>query len=229
MFENNSPTPYSSTSKVGIEPTFFGKVMSFFAMGMLSSVIGIFIAQKYLIIVFLNAPFLMWGLFIAELALIFTSRKWSTKVPLNRFLFALFTFISGVTLAPLISLVAAMPEGVPMITKALAATVLMFGATGLVGWTTKIDLSGLRGFLIMGIIGMIIVGVAGLFFPWGNTFELIFSGAGVILFSAFTMYDFQKIKKYPEDRYVDAALALYLDIFNLFIYILRFIMAFNRR
>jgi len=50
-----------------------------------------------------------------------------------------------------------------------------------------------------------------------------------VLFSAFTMYDFQKLKHYPEDRYIEAALNLYLDIFNLFLYILRLIMALNRR
>ena len=81
----------------------------------------------------------------------------------------------------------------------------------------------------MGIIGMIIIGVIGIFVPWGNTFEIVFSGAGVLIFSGFIMYDFQKIKEYPQDRYIEAALSLYLDIFNLFIYVLRLIMALSSR
>jgi FtsH-binding integral membrane protein len=55
--------------------------------------------------------------------------------------------------------------------------------------------------------------------------EMIYSGIGVLLFAGYAMYDFQMIKKYPEDRYIDAAMHLYLDIFNLFIFILRLLMS----
>lgn len=220
MFENNN---MYSTVRAGITPTFFGKVMSFFALAILSSAVGVYVANYYLMDYFIQNPALMWIFFIAELALVFTSRTWSTKVPLNRFLFVAFTFITGITVAPLIAVVANTPAGVDILTKALLATGLMFTATGIFGWTTKIDLSGLRGFLMIGLIGMIITGVIGIFIPWGNTTEMLYSGAGVLLFTGFTAYDFQKIQRYPEDRYIDAALALYLDIFNLFIYILRLI------
>ncbi len=220
---------YSPNAKVGIEPTFFGKVMTFFALAIVTSAVGAYLTSTYAIQYFFEMPWLIYALFAVELILVFTSRMWSTKRPLNRLLFVLFAFITGVTIAPLLTIVAATPEGTVMLIKALVATGAMFTATAAIGWTTKYDLSGMRGFLIMGLVGMIIVGVAGIFFPWGNTFELVFSGIGVIIFSAFTMYDFQKIKNYPPDRYIDAALRLYLDIFNLFLYILRLIMALNRR
>ena len=80
----------------------------------------------------------------------------------------------------------------------------------------------------MGLIGLIITGVIGIFLPWGNTMEMVYSGFGVLLFSAYTMYDFQKIKAYPADAAIDAALAIYLDIFNLFLMVLRFLMSMNR-
>ena len=54
---------------------------------------------------------------------------------------------------------------------------------------------------------------------------MIYSGIGVLIFTGFAMYDFQKIKQFPEDRYIDAAMHLYLDIFNLFIFILRLLMS----
>ena len=104
----------------------------------------------------------------------------------------------------------------------------MFTAGAIIGRTTHRNLSGLSGFLFLGIIGMIVVGILGIFFPWGNGFEIIYSGFGVLLFSAFVMYDVQKLKHYPPDRYIDAALALYLDIFNLFINILRLMGALRR-
>jgi hypothetical protein len=133
------------------------------------------------------------------------------------------------TAAPLIGILANTPEGVTILTKALLATGFMFTATAAVGWTTKVDLSGMRGFLMIGLIGMIITGLIGIFIPWSNTMEMVYSGVGVLLFTGFIAYDFQKIKKYPEDRYIDAALVLYLDIFNLFMYILRLILSISRR
>ncbi|MFA5947766.1 MAG: Bax inhibitor-1/YccA family protein [Candidatus Gracilibacteria bacterium] len=226
---NQDNNMYSSTAKVGLYPTFFGKVMSFFGLAVLSSAAGVYITTHYFIQYFAQTPALMYVFFAVELILIFTSRIWSLSSPLNRILFVLFTFITGVTIAPLIAILAQSAEGAAMLSKALIATACMFGATALFGYTTSYNLSGLRGFLLMSLIGMIIVGIIGIFIPWGNGMEMVYSGFGVIIFSGFTMYDFQKLKNYPQDRYIEAALSLYLDIFNLFLYILRLIMSFNRR
>lgn len=230
MYEDQNQQPREEAiRKVGIEPTFFGKVMTFFSLAIFTSIAGIYVTMTYFMDFFVSYPWMIYVLFAVELGIIFTSRTWSKKRPINRFMFALFAFITGITIAPLVMMVLATPGGVGLLTKALLATAFMFTATALLGWTTKMDLSGLRGFLVMGLIGMIVISVIGIFLPWGNMFELIFSGAGILLFSGFTMYDFQKIKQFPEDRYIDAALMLYLDIFNLFIFILRFILAISGR
>lgn len=226
MFENNGmATPTSAR----FAPTFFGKVMTFFGLAVLSSALGAYLTYTYFISYFVMYPAMIYILFVVELILILTSRLWSTRSPLNRLMFVLFTFITGVTIAPIIAVLAASAGGMHILTTALLATSATFIATALLGWTTQMNLSGMRGFLMMALIGMIITGIVGIFIPWGNTFETIYAGIGVIVFAGFTAYDFQKIKNYPEDRYIDAALNLYLDIFNLFLYILRLIMALNRR
>lgn len=212
----------------GLQSTFFGKVMFAFSLGLLVSALGVYAGIYYFNQFFFTNPWLMWVVFGAELVLIFTSSKWSTQRPLNYILFSAFTFITGVTIAPLITAVIVQMQSPDLVIKAIAVTALMFTSAGLIGWTTHRSLQGLGGFLFMALIGMIIVGVVGIFLPWGNTGEMIFSGIGVLLFSAFAMYDFQMIKKYPEDRYIDAAIALYLDIFNLFLYVLRLLLAINR-
>lgn len=229
MIGNINKSPYTAYSSAKISPTFFGKVMLFFTVAIISSIAGIFVAINFLFSYFTSAPWIMFAFFAAELVLVFTSRIWSTRAPLNRFLFALFTFISGITIAPLIAIVAASPAGLVILAKALIITAFVFTAVGIVGYTTKMDLSGMRMFLFIALIGMIITGVIGIFLPWSNTFEMFYAGIGVLLFAGFTAYDFQKIKMYPEDRYIDAALNLYLDIFNLFIYVLRLLMSLNRR
>lgn len=211
--------------KTGLEPTFFGKVMAFFALAIFASAAGTFVTMKYYIHYFVENPGLMWVFFILELGIIFTSRLWSAKAPINRLIFAAFAFITGITIAPLLAVLLATPEGVAVISKALLATGLTFSAAAIFGWTTKMDLSGMRGFLTFGLIGMIIVAIIGFFIPWSSQTEMIYSGAGVLLFAGFITYDFHTLKQYPEDRYIDAALALYLDMFNLFLFILRFITA----
>ena len=222
--------PQSPTEVMGksYSMTFFGKVMSFFALAILASLAGTYVTFNFLLGYFFTTPWLIWVLFGVELIIIFTSRLWSQKTPLNRVLFAAFAFITGMTIAPLIALVAASYGGVAIIMKALLATTLTFTAAAVFGWTTHFQLSGLRGFLMIGLIGLIITGVLGIFFPWGGTMELVYSGFGVLLFTGYTMYDFQKLKRYPENMYIEAALQLYLDIFNLFLFILRLMMA-NRR
>jgi len=82
---------------------------------------------------------------------------------------------------------------------------------------------------VISLIGMIVVSIIGIFIPWGNNFEMLFSGFGVILFSGYTMYDIQQIRKNQGMMNpMDAALRLYLDIFNLFIFILRLMGAVSR-
>lgn len=216
------------TASQPLQASFYSQVMMYFGLAILSSAFGTYIGFTYIAQMIFATPALMWVIIAAELALVLTSRWWSTKRPINYFLFALFTFITGVTIVPLLASIIYTYGGPDLIIKALVATTLMFGGTAIFGWVTKMDLSGMRGFLTLSIIGMIIVAIVGIFVPWSSTFEMIFAGFGIIIFSAYTMYDIQKLKTHPQDRALDAALNLYLDIFNLFIYILRLLSASRR-
>lgn len=231
MFENNNSNYYQEMSTRGgkLQATFFGKVMWCFALAMLSSAVGVYLGMNYLLAFFMQNPLTMWLLFGAEIALIFTASSWMKNEMLAKPLFALFTMITGITIAPLLAVVASTPAGAAMIGKALFATTCVFAATGIIGYTTKRDLSGMRGFLIAGLIGLIVVSILGIFFPWGNTMELAVSGFGILIFSGFVLYDFQQIKNYPEDAYMMAAMQIYLNFFNLFVYILRFMLALSGR
>ncbi len=61
----------------------------------------------------------------------------------------------------------------------------------------------------------------------GRGSKFAYGGIGVVVFSLFVAFDMQRIKDYPDDAYIDAALNLYLDIFNLFVYVLRFILSLS--
>lgn len=115
------------------------------------------------------------------------------------------------------------------IARVFFITAGMFAAMSLYGYTTKKDLTSLGSFLFMGLIGLIIASVVGLF--WHNTmFQFLISVAGVLIFTGLTAYDTQSIKEaYTEGssaevsgkRAIFGALRLYLDFINLFLMMLR--------
>lgn len=116
------------------------------------------------------------------------------------------------------------------IAKTFFVTAATFGALSLYGYTTKKDLSGWGTFLFMGLIGLIIASLVNMFTK-SPAFDFVISSVGVLLFAGLTAYDTQKIKEmyFAGDAYevaakksVSAALSLYMDFINLFLFLLRF-------
>jgi FtsH-binding integral membrane protein len=98
------------------------------------------------------------------------------------------------------------------------------------GYTTKRDLTGFGSFLFMGLIGLILASLVGMFFQ-SSALQFVISVVGVLIFTGLTAYDSQSIKNmyYVGDdgevvgkKAVIGALRLYLDFINLFLYLLRF-------
>ncbi|MFA5829493.1 MAG: Bax inhibitor-1/YccA family protein [Candidatus Gracilibacteria bacterium] len=226
--QNLSPEEQSHFTGIAAGSSFMSKVIFAFGMALMISAAGAYVGFNNFSQFFVENPATIWICLAVELILVFTSRLWSTKHPINYLLFALFAFVTGVTIAPLLMSVIMEFGGPGIIYKALLSTTLAFTAIAAIGLTTHRDFSGLRGFLWIALTGMIIVSIVGIFIPWSNNFEMIFSGFGIVVFAGFTMYDIQRLKTYPPDRYIDAALQLYLDIFNLFIYILRLLSSRSR-
>jgi modulator of FtsH protease len=213
----------------GNRSLFLGKVFSLFGLSLLFSLLGVYIGiqivEFYPWLFMNNITF--YSIFALELILIFTSRWWSQTRGLNYGLFLLFTVLSGFTAVPILMLAHAY-GGAWIIMKALGATVALFAGIGLYGYVTKRDLSGMGGFLFLSLIGIIIASIVNIFVQ-STFFEYMLSWIVVIIFSGFVMYDVQMIKtRYTDDMYIQAALALYLDFFNLFINILNILMGSSR-
>jgi hypothetical protein len=109
----------------------------------------------------------------------------------------------------------------------------MFAAVSLYGYTTKADLTRMGGFLMMGLIGILIAGLVNAFI--GSTaLQFAISVIGVVVFTGLTAYDTQRIKAdYIEFAYAEGsdeaakrsvfdALGLYLNFVNLFQLLLQF-------
>lgn len=93
--------------------------------------------------------------------------------------------------------------------------------------TTKTDFTGMGGYLAAGIMCICLSSILLLFFPYSPMSQKLLAGFGALLFSGYIVYDTQLIlgdkhkkHRFTVDDYVFAALNIYLDIINLFLYLL---------
>lgn len=183
-------------------------------------------------------PFITSGwilfLFVLELGIVWTAPSWTRSTPLNYFLFAAFPFLSGLTIAPvIISVLVGYANGATILLNALLATGLMTLASAVLATMSKSNLGGMFGrFLFQGLIGLIGFSLLQIFFPSlrGQGIEQVVSVIGIVIFSGFLAVDIQRVQQRRDlDSPFLMAIALYLDIFNLFLYILRFMTAGGRQ
>jgi FtsH-binding integral membrane protein len=114
------------------------------------------------------------------------------------------------------------------VVSAFVSAAGMFGAAALYGAVTKRNLSSMRGLLFIGLIGVIIASVVNIFLA-SSAIGWVISLIGVALFTALTAYDVQKITRgdyaafagSQERASIIAALHLYLDFINIFLFLLR--------
>lgn len=171
----------------------------------------------------------MWLLIIAELVLVFvlSARINKMSVATATIMLIVYSALNGVTLSFIFVV-----YSLGSIAKTFFITTGMFGVMALVGATTKRDLSKLGSILFMALIGLIIASLVNIFLR-SSGLDWIISIIGVVLFTALTAYDVQRVKRLAaeSDLYDDtqvgrlaviSALSLYLDFINLFLYLLRF-------
>ena len=135
--------------------------------------------------------------------------------------FLLYSFITGLTFGAIF-----IAYEVGSIIYTFLITAVLFGLFALFGKVTKIDLTKIGSYLIIGLIGVIIVSIINIFLK-SSGLELLLSIVTIIIFLGMTAYDIQKIGKLegviPEENLpIYGALQLYLDFINIFIELLKF-------
>jgi len=139
-------------------------------------------------------------------------------------LFVLYAFIMGLSMASIF-----MRYTTESIASVFLTTSAMFGATSLYGYATKRDLTGMGSFMMMGLFGLMIAMVVNIFLK-SSGLQLALSCLAVIIFTALTAYDTQRLKQIyyqVSDQEMLSKVAmmgafiLYLDFINLFIHLLQ--------
>ena len=197
------------------------------ALGVTGAASYFIMANENLMMTLLSNINIFYVLCGAELLLVFILSMTINNISFNAALimFALYSIVNGVTLAPLLFIFT--EESVVSTFLITAGT---FGAMALFGYTTKSNLSGIGKILMMALIGLIIASIVNIFLN-SSGLGMILNYAGVLIFVGLTAYDTQKVKAYIQEAIendsvsipklaVISALTLYLDFINLFIRLL---------
>lgn len=180
-----------------------------------------------------------WVALIAELVLFFIARgvaekgNNSTALPL----LATYSLLSGYTLTGLVALALSTPGvGITGIGVAALGCGITFVAARQIGSNlSDADGMALTKTVQLGVIALLVVLVLQFLFAMFGVFtptwlEIGISGIGVFLFAGVAVVDFYILPRtYRDDQYLPAALSMYLTYINLFVFILRLLIAFNGR
>ncbi len=172
---------------------------------------------------------MMWVIIIAELGLVFAISGMIDRMSAATAtsLFVLYSALNGAMLSSIFVVYSG---------SSIATTFFICAGTflgcSIYGWTTKRDLTSVGGFMMMGLIGIIIASLVNIFMK-SAMMNAIISYIGVIVFVGLTAYDTQKIKDMALSQpdgldsavirkgAILGALSLYLDFINLFLMLLR--------
>jgi uncharacterized protein len=246
MTQNQNPTRYSvpptaaatgiarqagaAPSTLGVKPdarlqaAFLSQAFLWMFAGLLlTAIVAYAVQSNERLLEFAYGSFFI--LFIAQLGLVVAISAGINRIGASVAL-GLF-FIYAASLGVTIGLIVASYTTGSVVTAFLSASA-MFGAAAIYGAVTKRSLAGLGGMLFMGLIGLIVAMVLNIFLQSTQITWLISIG-GVVLFTALTAYDVQRIQSGDiaarlgsmEKAAVIGALQLYLDFINLFLFMLR--------
>lgn len=207
---------------------FYGKIYSYVACGLalsaLVSYLSVTVFLELTLRVLFSSSFVVWGIMLAELALVFVASAAAAKnSPKALPLFLAYSVLNGFTMTFI--LLAYTGETIFL---AFVSTVLMFAVMAVIGMKTKKNLSGMGQAMLAALIGVIVASMINVFMQ-SSTMGWMISIVSVVIFAGLIAYDNQRIRHVFEATNGDVhqgwavsmALTLYLDFINLFINILR--------
>lgn len=160
-----------------------------------------------------------WLTMIAVFVPLLAAQSARNRFPLNVSLVLLFSFAMGVMVGPVIAVYGGWNSG--LITEAAAITVGAFGVLTLYAFVSRRDFSAWGSFFMVGLFVLIATTFLSFFFH-NATSDLWLAGGTVLVFSGLLVFDTWRLRNvYGPEDYVLAAVAIYLDLLNMFLAILR--------
>lgn len=196
-----------------LDSGFLGKVFGLLAFSLAFAAVGGVVGAQ------LGAGWIL-PMFIIEFALIFVIQAVREKEGINLVALYAFAFVSGMTIGPIVGTYLDAGLGSAVL-QAGIVTGVMTGGISAYALTTKRNLQALRPYLFIALIGLVVALVVNIFIGGGTMYALL-SWGGALLFSALLLVDVNRTK-YLENTMGNAVvvtLGIYLDIVNLFLFVL---------
>jgi modulator of FtsH protease len=221
---------YQTATSIGTLATEQNKVLRntymMLALTMIPTVIGAFVGMSMNFSFMAESPImsslLMFGAMMGMLFAVSALRNsvWGIAALLG------FTLVAGVFLGPILQVALHLKNGAQLVGMAAGGTGIIFFSLATIATVTKKDFSFMGKFLFIGLILLIVASLANVFFQI-PALSLTISAIGVLIFSAYILFDVSRIVHGGETNYVMATLGLFLSIYNLFISLLQLLMAFS--
>lgn len=214
-----------SGSHLSIRQAFVRKVYTILGLQLLLTFgVGSFISLNPTVRAWsLSNQWLFWVALFGSFALLIGTYLCQRSYPKN------LIFLFGFTLCEsyIVGLVTSLYD-TRIVLEALVITLVVFLGLSLFAIQTKYDFTGWSGYLGGLLWFLIAFGLCLMFFPGSSKLELIYAGIGAFVFCIYILVDTQQIMDnyHPEDE-IPAAIALYLDLVNLFLYILSILQQTN--
>jgi len=222
LYERDYQTQNSfSTTSVNVNQ-FVKQVYQLFAASLLTAAVGAYVGIGMVDVV----ASMYWGFFILEIGLLIGLHFVKNKPGINLLVLFGFTFVSGLTLAPLLVHTMNMPNGGSIVGNAFLLTSVAFGGLSLFAMNTKRDFTSMGKMLFIAVIIIMVASLINIF-TQSPMMQLIISSIASIVFSAFILYDTQNIIKGLYSTPIEGAIALYLDFLNLFVSLLQILGIFS--
>ena len=204
--------------------TFIKQTYQLFAASLLAASVGAYVGLYSSLGATVAGNY--WLFVILELGLLVGLMFAKRKAGLNLILLFAFTFVSGLTLTPILGRTFAMPGGAAMVAQAFTLTTVAFGGLSVFAMNTKRDFTTWGKMLFITLIVLLVAMLLNLFFK-SPIFQVALSCVSAVLFSAYILYDTQNIIRGNYETPIEGAVDLYLDFLNLFVSLLRILGFFN--
>ena len=185
------------------------------ALSMVPTVLGAWLGVQLKFSFFSGSPAIGFVLFLAIAFGFFYGIEKTKNSGMGVALLLAFTFFMGLMLSRLLTFVLGFGNGAQLIGLAFGGTAIVFTAMASLASTIKRDLSSMGKFLFVGVIMLIVAAFANIFLHVPGLMIAI-SVIAIGIFSAFMLYDINRIVTGGEANYVTATLAIYLDVYNVF-------------
>lgn len=196
------------------------------AISMIPTILGAWLGVQIGFSFFTGSPMLGFLLFMGIAFGFFYAIEKTKESAIGVLILLGFTFFMGLMLSRMIGLVLhSFTNGAELITIAFGGTAAIFAVMATVATVAKTDFSSLSKWLLAGVLVLIVASLLNVFLHL-TALSLVVSVAAIGIFSAYILYDVQKVVNGGETNYIVATLNIYLDVYNIFVNLLRLLSYF---